>query len=612
MRAKKLLISLFMFFSGLKLAHKLMIIYSVVIGITIIVFAGQLINETNKSTELDLIRDSRELLKETKYSIEREVDTCYRIISAISSDYDTMAYIKGWDREDQSEVVDFSMDLTKRILLIRNLSPDIYQIRIYVSNPEFPEIGSIIYSDSRLKNKNTIVKETMKYTRGYWQFDHPEVNFNPGTLERKNVVSLFVPLRYSNYKELGFIETSMYTDTFFRHMFSQSENKNLIAFVVDYRGNVIYDSKSAFAKKYNLDSNGLMELYKGHDLKSKNTEIHISKGSVPMTLISDYIETLDATICYVVTNDTIRKNLNNARTLIIAESILAMILMSVIIYILTNLLLVKIKQIIASMRKVEDGKLDVRVNVSGQDEMSELAFHFNRMISKIGDLISEVVKKQEAKKNAEIHALFTQINSHFIINTLQNISMMAEIDSRYELADAINSLGKLLRYSMKWTKEYVRLKEEIEYIGNYILLMNIRYDYEIKLNIQVPPELMEYEVLKMMLQPAVENAIYYGIEPLGQNGEITIRGYSDEENTLIEIIDNGIGMDGETLEKVRQTLASDTLVDMRPEKKRNGIGLKNVNERIRLFYGNKYGIEITSIKGSFTKLTIRLPGLAQN
>lgn len=611
MRAKKLFISIITFFSGLKLAHKLMIIYSMVIGITIIVFAGQLINETNKSTELDLIRDSRDLLKETKYSIEREVDTCYRTINAISGDYDTMSYIKGWDREDQTEVVDFSMELTKRILLIRNLSPDIYQIRIYVSNPEFPEIGSIIYSDSRLKNKKTIVTETMKYSHGYWQFDHPEVNFNPGTLERKNVVSLFVPLRYSNYKQLGFIETSMYTDTFFRHMFSQSENQNLIAFIIDYRGKVIYDSKSAFAKKYNLDGNGLTELYKGYDLKGQSTEIHIKKGRVPMTLISDYIETLDATICYVVTNDTIRKNLNDARTLIIAESILAMILMSVIIYILTNLLLVKIKQIIASMRKVEDGKLDARVNVSGQDEMSELAFHFNRMISKIGDLISEVVKKQEAKKNAEIHALFTQINSHFIINTLQNISMMAEIDSKYELADAINSLGKLLRYSMKWTKEYVRLKEEIEYIGNYILLMNIRYDYEIRLNIQIPPELMEYEVLKMMLQPAVENAIYYGIEPLGQNGEITIRGYSDEENISIEIIDNGMGMDGESLEKVRQALTSDISVDMRLEKKGNGIGLKNVNERIKLFYGNKYGIEITSIKGSFTKLTIRLPGVSQ-
>ncbi len=611
MRAKKLFILIITFFSGLKLAHKLMIIYSVVIGITIIVFAGQLINETNNSTELDLIRDSRELLKETKYSIEREVDTCYRTINAISGDYDTMSYIKGWDREDQTEVVDFSMDLTKRILLIRNLSPDIYQIRIYVSSPEFPEIGSIIYSDSRLKNKNTIVTETMKYAHGYWQFDHPEVSFNPGTLERKNVVSLFVPLRYSNYKQLGFIETSMYTETFFRHMFSQSENQNLIAFVIDYTGKVIYDSKSAFAKKYNLDGNGLTELYKGYDLKGQSTEIHIKKGRVPMTLISDYIETLDATICYVVTNDTIRKNLNDARTLIIAESILAMILMSVIIYILTNLLLVKINQIIASMRKVEDGKLDVRVNVSGQDEMSELALHFNRMISKIGDLISEVVNKQEAKKNAEIHALFTQINSHFIINTLQNISMMAEIDSKYELADAMNSLGKLLRYSIKWTKEYVRLKEEIEYIGNYIILMNIRYDYEIKLNIQVPPELMEYEVLKMMLQPAVENAIYYGIEPLGENGEITIRGYSDEENTSIEIIDNGMGMDVESLEKVRQALTSDIPVDMRLEKKGNGIGLKNVNERIKLFYGNKYGIEISSIKGSFTKLTIRLPGVSQ-
>lgn len=608
MRAKKPFVSLFMFFSGLKLAHKLMIIYSVVIGITIIVFAGQLINETNKSTELNLIRDSRELLKETKYSIEREIDTCYRTISAISGDYDTMSYIKGWDREDQSEIVDFSTGLTKRILLIRNLSPDIYQIRIYVSNPEFPEIGSIIYSDSRLKNKSTIVSETLKYSRGYWQFDHPEVSFNPGTLERKSVVSLFVPLIYSNYKDLGFVETSMATDTFFRHMFSQSENKNLIAFVVDNRGRAIYDSKSAFAKKYKLDSNGLLELYKSYDLKEKKTEIHISKGGIPMTLISDHIDTLDATICYAVTNDTIRNNLNNARTLIIEESILAMILMSIIIYILTNLLLVKIKQIIASMRKVEDGKLDVCVNVSGQDEMSELAYHFNRMISKIGDLISEVVKKQEAKKNAEIHALFTQINSHFIINTLQNISMMAEIDSKYELADAVNSLGKLLRYSMKWTKEYVRLKEEMEYIRNYVLLMNIRYDYEIKLNIQIPPELMEYEVLKMMLQPAVENAIYYGIEPLGQNGEITIRGYSDEDNTLLEIIDNGIGMDEESLEKVKQALVSGIPADMCLEKKGNGIGLKNVNERIRLFYGNKYGIEITSIKGSFTKLTIRLPG----
>ncbi len=607
MRIKKLFISLVGFFSGLRLAHKLMIIYSIVIGLTIIVFASQLINEANKSTELDLISDSRELMKETRYSIERAIDTSYRTINAISSDYDTMAYIKGWDRSDQTGVVDFSMDLTKKILMIRNLSPDIYQFRIYVSDPQFPEIGSIIYSDSRLKNRETIIRETSANPKGFWQFDHIEENYNTGTVQRKSVVSLFIPLRYSNYKELGFIETTMYTDTFFRHMFSQSESQNLMAFVIDNRGNIIYDSKSAFASKFQLDQAGLKALYDGRDLKKGGSELHIKHGNVPMTLIHDYIEQLDSTICYVVTNESIRKNLSNTRNLIIVESILAMLVMSVIIYFLTNILLVKIKKIIASMRKVENGRLDVRVDISGQDEMSELSFHFNRMVSKISDLIQEVVTKQEAKKNAEIHALFTQINSHFIINTLQNISMMAEIDRNYGVADAVNSLGKLLRYSMKWTKEHVRLKEELDYIKNYIILMNIRYDYEIRLNIQIPLQLMDFEVLKMMLQPAVENAIYYGIEPLGQNGEITIAGYSREDCTTIEITDNGVGMDEEAIEKVVAALDSDTAAETRREKKGNGIGLKNVNQRIRLFYGAQYGITIASSKGEFTKLTIKLP-----
>ncbi len=607
MKAKKLFVTVMNFFGGLKLAHKLIITYSIVIGITILLFASQLVNEANKSTQLDLVNDSRELLKETKYSIEQEIDTCYRTIDAITGDYDTMSYIKGWDKSDQTGVVDFSINLSKKILLIRNLSPSVYQFRIYVSDPQFPEIGSIIYSDSRLKNLQTIKNETSKNPKGYWQFNHTEVNFNPGTLDRKNIVSLFYPLKYSNYKELGFLEATMYTDTFFRHMYAQSDNENFIAFIIDNKGNILFDSKSAFASRYNLNSAGIMELIQGHDLTDNRSEIHFDRGSVPMTLIHDYIDIIDCTICYVVTNDSIIKNLNNTRNLIIAESILAMLIMSLIIYSITNILLNKMKQIIASMRKVEDGKLDIRVKISGQDEMSELAFHFNRMLSKIGELISEVVKKQEAKKNAEIHALFTQINSHFIINTLQNVSMMAEIDCRYEVADAINSLGKLLRYSMKWTREQVRLKEEIEYILNYVALMNIRFDYEIKLNLEIPEELMDFEVLKMMLQPAVENAIYYGIEPLGQGGQITILGCTDEKFTTIDIIDNGMGMDKESLNKVRLALTTENPVDTRLEKKGNGIGLRNVNERIKMFYGNKYGIEIESKKGSFTKLSIKLP-----
>jgi two-component system, sensor histidine kinase YesM len=260
------------------------------------------------------------------------------------------------------------------------------------------------------------------------------------------------------------------------------------------------------------------------------------------------------------------------------------------------------------MRKVEEGKFDIRVDTGGQDEMSEMAYHFNRMLNKLGDLISEVIKKQEAKKNAEIRALFAQINSHFIINILENIRMMAEVDCKFEIADAITSLGKLLRYGLKWTNEYSMLREELEYIKNYIDLENVRYDYLIKLEIIVPPELMDYKVLKVSLQPVVENAIHRGIEPLSRDGVITIHCHMEQEYTLIEITDNGTGMDEERLDEVRRSMEADGLAEVR-EKSGNGIGIRNVNERIKLVYGEKYGIVINSKKDAYTKVTLRLPAI---
>lgn len=608
MKVRKLFAGIMQMFSKMRLAHKLMLIYSSVLGATIILFASQLINVANNSTELDLINDSRELLKETKYSIDQEIDTCYRTINAITSDYDIMAYIKNWDKSDKTNIFDFNIELSKKVEQIRNLSPNVYQFRVYVSNPNFPEIGSVIYNDSRLANKNDVRKGYEGNPNGYWEIDHIEQNYNTGVLERKNVVSLYVPLKYTvKFNELGIAEATITTETFFRHMFSQSQNENMMAFVIGNKGNFIYDKNGKFATKYGLTDSSLEDIVRGHEIKGEKGLIHFTKDKVSMNLIYDYIDKLESSICYVVTNESITNNLKSKRNLIVVESLLAMVVLCILIYIFTNVLLIKMKQIIASMRKVEEGKLDARVHVRGQDEMSELAYHFNRMLGKIGDLITEVVTKQEAKKNAEIHALFSQINSHFIINTLQNISMMAEIDCRYEVADAINSLGKLLRYSMKWTREYVRLKEEIEYIENYVVLMNIRYDFEIKLDIEIPSEMMEYEILKMMLQPAVENAIHYGIEPTGKNGHIMLTGYFNEDNTVIEIIDNGVGMDEERLKEVRYALEVNSPHEEKLQRKGHGIGLRNVNERIKLFYGNKYGIDINSKKDSFTKIIFNLP-----
>lgn len=593
-------------FGNMRIAQKLMLVYSIVLGITIVTFAGQLISVANNSTQVAFLKDTQKLLKESKLDIESKIDICYRVISSLSGDYDVMSYIKGWDKGDKTSIFDFSMSLNKKIEQTRYLSPDVYQFRLFTSNENFPEIGSFIYSDHRLQNKDSLYEELSKSPNGYWQLNHVENNFNTTTINRIKVVSLYTLLRHTNGKDLGIVEASMPVGAFFRHMYSQSDNKNLLAYVIDDKGGIIYDPQSEFALRYSLDENGLKQLQDGLDIRGKSGSVPVHINKIAMNMVYDYVEELDCSICYAVTNENITGSLKNTTLLIIAEGLLSLMLLSVLIYFLMRIIFKKMKKIIASMRKVGEGKFDFQIDISGRDEMSEMAYHFNRMLNKLGNLINEVICKQEAKKNAEIHALFSQINSHFIINTLENIRMMAEVDCKFEIADYITSLGKLLRYGLKWRSEFALLQEEIEYIRNYIDLLNMRYDFVVGLEIEIPPELMEYRVLKVSLQPIVENAVHYGIEPLGRDGAITIRAFVNQEYVMIETSDNGTGMDEERLKAIRQNIETDGAaeVEQRPG---NGIGLRNVNERIRLVYGEEYGINITSIKGEFTTVAMKLP-----
>ena len=145
-------------------------------------------------------------------------------------------------------------------------------------------------------------------------------------------------------------------------------------------------------------------------------------------------------------------------------------------------------------------------------------------------------------KNSEIKALQNQINVHFIYNVLESIKMMAEIDEKYEISDAVTSLGKLLRYGMKFSSKNVTVEQEIEYIRNYLDLINLRFDFEIILAINIPQFIYKQEIPKMTLQPIVENAIYHGIEELAEDSSIYIKGYVEGEDILIEITDSGKGM----------------------------------------------------------------------
>ena len=182
--------------------------------------------------------------------------------------------------------------------------------------------------------------------------------------------------------------------------------------------------------------------------------------------------------------------------------------------------------------------------------------------------------------------------------------MMAEIDEEYAISDAITSLGKLLRYSMRWVSGNVLVEEELEYIKDYLALINLRFDYEIYLSLNLQEEILRQEIPKMSLQPIIENAIYHGIEEMAEDTSIYMKGYVEGDDCILEITDSGRGMSEEQLEKLKAKLNGEIETSGGSG---NGIGLKNVQDRIRMNFGEEYGIEIASKLGCYTKIIVRIP-----
>ena len=218
-------------------------------------------------------------------------------------------------------------------------------------------------------------------------------------------------------------------------------------------------------------------------------------------------------------------------------------------------------------------------------------------------LMEENLSREMLTRDAQIKALQSQINAHFLYNILETIGMMAHLKGNTEIRDTVTALGELMRYSMHWKSQIVTLREELQYIRNYIALMNVRYDYSICLSESIEEDILEQQLLKMTLQPIIENAVKHGIEPEGENSTIRLAAYRKDGKSIIEISDNGVGMSEEELDRLRNVLNSDVpnTDDM------HGIGLKNVYDRLLACLGDECLIDIASRKGCYTKVSINIP-----
>ncbi len=256
------------------------------------------------------------------------------------------------------------------------------------------------------------------------------------------------------------------------------------------------------------------------------------------------------------------------------------------------------------IKKVERGDLSARMPIRSSDEIGQLGNSLNNMIDEMENLIDKLVKEEKEKKEVELEALHAQINPHFLHNTLNTIKWMAKIQGNVSVSKAITSLVKLLRVSTNLGKEKITLAEEIDYLKNYMVIQRLRFNEEINLEFIIDESCLQLKVPKLILQPIVENSIIHGLEKESFELKIRIKIYKEDNQVFIEIVDNGPGIEKETLENIFE-LESD-------HNKFSKVGLNNVNKRVKLYFGSEYGLEVKSKAGLGTKIIVNLPAQTDN
>lgn len=272
-------------------------------------------------------------------------------------------------------------------------------------------------------------------------------------------------------------------------------------------------------------------------------------------------------------------------------------------YYISTVLTKPIKNLEEDVKRISAGKLDLTVHTSGSFEVYHLGKSIQKMTGKIRELMQAVIKEQEAKRKSELDSLQAQITPHFLYNTLDIIVWMIEENRKEDAAGIVTALARFLRISLSKGKTIITLEDELEHVKNYLTIQTLRAKDQFTYRIEKEPGVECLQVIKLIVQPIVENAIYHGMEGMYGDGEILIRAYTKENDLYISVKDNGMGMSEEQ---------AAVLLDYSRELKTakgNGIGVRNVHERIQLYFGKQYGVQIHSEEDEGTEILLHLPAI---
>lgn len=318
-----------------------------------------------------------------------------------------------------------------------------------------------------------------------------------------------------------------------------------------------------------------------------------------------YIDAADWYVISMISFSYLYQESNNIGIYIAVLGIVCFLLVLLMSYMVSKSISKPLNNLVDSMNHIKIGDFTVSIEDGNPDEIGEVTSNFNSMTKELKHLIDEVKSKETLKRIAELKTLQAQINPHFLSNTLNTVRWLANIQKAENISNIVTSLIRLLHGCMGKGSELVSIREEIDYVKNYINIMAYRYYDKFNIHFEIEEEILDYKILKFVLQPIVENSLIHGLEPVDGQGIIAVKGYKSGNELKISVTDNGAGISKDTLE---------SLVQEKPQSKKarlTGIGIWNVEERIKLYFGEQYGITIDSVPNLFTTVEITIPAIEE-
>lgn len=585
-------------FAAFSIRYKLFASYMLVIIIPLLLLLFIHLHLTANETEKQALYSARKMLEETKSYLQYRAETVREVMNFIAFN-ETVQSVVAEDPQRYEDVNLWGTDANKlaRVLGQFRYNSDIETVQLYMKqglasvaeNNDYLNMGHV---EDSLWFKNFITSHAVFTWLPSSVFENDE--------EGSDEISVLrvIPNTHNIQENDGIVRAQISQSTLRSVLEHAIATPSTSVVLFNDRGDILSTSKGFMYTPQDfkqilsqISGNAQMDTWE-QQLEFAGQRILLGVQSVPQT---------DMRIAMIVPYSDILKSNNQMRDRLIFIFVLIVPLTFILSFIVAGSATKRLRQLIRYVRKVKNGNFQIAPLPDSMDEIGELTLNFNLMVGNVSRLMEETYSLGREVKNKELEVLQAQINPHFLYNTLDLINVMAIESANVEISKVVNRLASFYRLSLSNGNETVTLESELRHIESYVAIQNMRFDNAITLTLDVPSLLLDCEVPKIMLQPLIENSILHGIlEQESEKGNIQISAIDEKNDLIVEVRDDGIGMDKDVLEAVLTRGFS---------KNTGGFGIRNIQERIQLNYGPLYGMTYASYPGKGTTVKIRIPKL---